>query len=112
MEFRYQHAPLITSLGTGILSLRKADGRNLHFFISSGYAEIHENQLIILADVAENGEDIDYDRAMKAKNRAMKRILDQETGKWDIDRVKAATERAESRINTVKRTGKGSLYKS
>jgi len=110
MEFRFQHAPLITCLGIGTLTVKEPDGKELCFFIGGGYAEIHENNLIVLADVAENSNDIDLNRANEAKSRATKRILDPAGSKWDIYRANTALSRAENRIKTVHQTGKGSTF--
>lgn len=109
MEFMDRHAPLITPLGIGIVTLTARTGEEQTFFVSGGYAEIHENKMIVLADTAESSDRIDIERALKAKERALKRILDAGAGKWDIERAQIALARALSRLKTNKNIKKGPL---
>lgn len=43
------HAPLLTTLGEGKLTIRKGHETN-EFMISGGFLEVHNNQATILAD--------------------------------------------------------------
>ncbi|HPQ40571.1 MAG TPA: ATP synthase F1 subunit epsilon [bacterium] len=52
MEFLQQHAPLVTPLGTGVLTVTRVNGQRRYFYIEGGYAEIHTNRLTVLADDA------------------------------------------------------------
>jgi F-type H+-transporting ATPase subunit epsilon len=63
------HAPLMTTLHTGELRVRKA-GEEISLVISGGFFEVRPNRIIVLADVAERAEEIDLARAEKAKARA------------------------------------------
>jgi len=56
MEFLQAHAPLVTPLGAGSLTLKRINGERLHFYVDGGYAEIHTNKLTVLADHAERME--------------------------------------------------------
>jgi len=66
------HIPLISNLAPGIIDI-KAEGELLEVAISGGFMEIHSNELIILADTAERAEEIDIERAEKAKQMAESR---------------------------------------
>ena len=98
MGFLAQHAPLVSILGTGILTFTEEGGTNRFFALSGGYFEIHEDAMIILADNAEPGMTIDVERAEKSRERAIERITGQSDGNYDLDRAKASLMRALTRI--------------
>ena len=67
------HTPLISQLKTGILSYRQGnDKKQLH--VSGGFAEVLADRVSVLSDVAERPEEIDLERAQRAKERAEKRL--------------------------------------
>ncbi|HOM86607.1 MAG TPA: ATP synthase F1 subunit epsilon [Spirochaetota bacterium] len=51
MGFLYNHAPLISELGTGEIRLRNGDATE-YFYVDGGFVEIKNNSLIILAQEA------------------------------------------------------------
>ena len=51
MGFLYNHAPLISELGTGEIRLRIGDNTE-YFYVDGGFVEIKNNSLIILAQEA------------------------------------------------------------
>jgi F-type H+-transporting ATPase subunit epsilon len=69
MGFLPRHAPLITHLGIGELRAVAA-GETLRFAIHSGFARMEDDQLLVLADVAESPGEIDAQRAQDALTRA------------------------------------------
>ena len=67
------HTPLISQLKTGILSYRQGNERKqLH--VSGGFIEVLSDRVSVLSDVAERPEEIDLDRAQRARERAEKRL--------------------------------------
>lgn len=68
-----EHVPYIGTLKAGELILRQeAGGEEISLVTSGGFAEFHENTLLILADTAERAEEIDLARAEEARQRAEK----------------------------------------
>jgi F-type H+-transporting ATPase subunit epsilon len=63
------HAPLLTLLKYGVIKVRK-EGTERLFAVSGGMAEVQPDIVTILADAAENIEEIDVIRALAAKKRA------------------------------------------
>src|SRR5512138_499562 len=63
------HAPVLTILKYGVIKIRK-DGKEELFTVAGGMAEVQPDIVTILADAAENVEDIDITRAKAAKKRA------------------------------------------
>lgn len=94
------HVPFITTLKTGMLIIKK-DGQTEYVFVSSGYAEVAFDKVVILADSAERAEGIDVERAAAARQRAEERLKQAE--KIDFARATAAVERATIRIQTAEK---------
>src|SRR5215468_8723260 len=90
------HAPLFSELKVGEVGYRKGE---TWFFLSVawGFVEVQSNQVRILAETAERAQEIDVDRANRAKQRAEELIS---RGGEDVDYGKAlvALERALIRI--------------
>jgi F-type H+-transporting ATPase subunit epsilon len=63
------HSPLLTVLKFGVVTV-KVKNEIMHFTVSGGVAEVNPDQITILADAAENVDEIDIERAQKAKLRA------------------------------------------
>ena len=64
-----KHAPVLTTLKYGVVKVRK-DGKEELFTVAGGVAEVQPNIVTILADAAENVEEIDITRAEEARKRA------------------------------------------
>src|SRR5215217_2282613 len=63
------HAPVLATLKYGVIKIRH-DGKEELFAVAGGVAEVQPDIVTILADAAENIEDIDIIRAQAAKKRA------------------------------------------
>jgi F-type H+-transporting ATPase subunit epsilon len=63
------HAPLMTMLQPGDLTIRK-DKEEEYIVISGGFLEVRPDKVIILADACERVDEIDVARAEEAKRRA------------------------------------------
>src|SRR5512136_2404481 len=63
------HAPLLTTLKYGIIRVR-SQGQETVFTVAGGIAEVQPDLVTILADAAENVEEIDVQRAQFAKKHA------------------------------------------
>lgn len=63
------HAPLLTTLNLGILKVRYK-GEEQYFTISGGVAEIQPDIITVLANAAENVNEIDIARAEESRRRA------------------------------------------
>jgi F-type H+-transporting ATPase subunit epsilon len=63
------HAPLLTQLDVGEVSYRVGQQRK-YLAISGGYAEVQRGSVSVLARTAELSEEIDLERAKRAKEKA------------------------------------------
>jgi len=90
------HTPLISQLKTGILSYRQgAQSRRMH--VSGGFVEVASDRVSVLSDVAEKPEEIDLERAQRAKERAERRLASRGED-VDFPRAELKLQRAMARI--------------
>ena len=96
------HTPFITPLAVGKIEVRNSEGKELLFATSGGLADVHSAGFTLIAETAELAEKIDLERAKAAKERAERRIVDagQET---DLIRARAAMMRASNRLTIGQR---------
>ena len=97
------HAPLITALRPGILSVRDEKGDESFYSISGGFLEVSSNIATILADSIESADDIDADRAEESLKRARERLLHKVELQLDTERVNASIERAKNRLRLARK---------
>lgn len=95
------HMPLISTLSAGEIVLKKGN-ETLYLALSSGFLEVAENKVRVLADTAEIAEEIDEIRAEEAKKRA-EHLLETSKEKVEIAQASAALERALTRLKVTKR---------
>jgi F-type H+-transporting ATPase subunit epsilon len=95
------HAPLITAIVPGLLTVRDASNTIKHYAISGGFLEVSDNKAIILADAMEGVDEIDTARARAAEDRARSRL--REDGDWDIARCQESLARALNRQKLAKK---------
>ncbi len=77
------HAPVLSVLNFGIITVKKS-GNEEHFTVAGGVAEVQPDQVTVLADAAENVEEIDVQRLFwqgkKPKKDSKKHRLLTKTG--------------------------------
>ena len=91
------HAPLITAITPGEVTVKDDSDEIIVLSVTNGFLEVSANTATLLVDAVEYASEIDADRAKKAMERARKRLVE-EAGKIDIPRARKAVERAKSRI--------------
>jgi len=97
------HAPFLSTIKIGVLSYEKERKRET-LMISGGFCEVSNNKITFLVESAEQGQEIDVDRAMKAKERAEKRLAQVAQQDESLNRVRAeaALKRALARLKVAK----------
>jgi len=69
------HAPLLSALDIGVMRVRKAKNQNWQIIaIYGGFAEVDDNEVTILVNSAELGQDIPIEEARTAFNSAQKAL--------------------------------------
>lgn len=96
------HAPFLSTIKTGTLSF-KQDKQTKYLMVSGGFSEVSNNKITFLVESAEYGHDIDVDRAMRAKERAEKRLAQAQSQAEKLNRVRAeaALQRALARLRAA-----------
>jgi len=100
------HAPLLSVLQYGFVTVRMGREEEV-FAVSGGVVEVQPDQVTVLADAAENVEEIDVQRAEAARRRA-EEALQKESG-GDSDRqltLQAALRRSMLRLDAARRFGR------
>ncbi|MBT8763283.1 F0F1 ATP synthase subunit epsilon [Desulfohalobiaceae bacterium Ax17] len=90
------HIPFLSALGIGSLYYKK-NGRNYYVFVAGGFAEVTPTKVSVLAEIAEKAEEIDVERARKARERAEMRLREQKD-REAYARAKASLARALHRM--------------
>lgn len=93
------HAPLVTSLVPGVVTYRE-EGEEKRLAVSGGFLEVVDDRVILLADTAEKAEEIDVERARRAKERAERRLKERPPG-VDVARAEIALRRAIARLKAA-----------
>ncbi len=96
------HIPLVTPLRIAPVRVKKAGGEE-KIAVHGGFMEVRKDKVVILAEAAERGDDIDVLRARQAKERAEARLA---AKREDIDfkRAQLALQRALTRLEVSEQT--------
>jgi len=97
------HAPLLTTLNYGFIKVR-TKGKEEIFTVAGGVAEIQPDIVTVLADAAENIQEIDLNRAEAARKRAeemLEKGVPPDTDTYLA--VEAALRRSNLRLDAVRR---------
>ncbi|MBI2759086.1 MAG: ATP synthase F1 subunit epsilon [Chloroflexi bacterium] len=105
------HAPVLTTLKYGVVKIRRG-GKEEVFAVAGGVAEVQPEIVTILADAAENVEEIDTARAETAKRHAeellAKGIPADISDKYLA--IEAALRRSNLRLDVARRYRKGNTH--
>jgi F-type H+-transporting ATPase subunit epsilon len=96
-----RHAPMLTALEPGELKIEQG-GQESFVAIGGGFLEVRDNRVVVLADSAERGEEIDVQRAEEARLRARERLRG-EPGGMEAERAAAALAKALTRLRVAER---------
>ena len=97
-----RHAPMMTMLKPGELTVRKAGEEDMYVAVSGGFMEVLGNRVSILADACERSDEIDEERAQQAVQRAQERLASRSED-MELERVMASLRRAQVRVDLVRR---------
>ena len=104
-----KHAPVLTTLKYGIVKIRKGGNEEL-FTVAGGVAEVQPDIVTILADAAENVEEIDEARADAARQRAEEVLAKGVPADTDAYlAMEAALRKSNLRLDAVRRYRKGGM---
>lgn len=102
-----RHAPILTTLKYGVIKVRKSGEEQL-FTVAGGVAEIQPDIVTVLADAAENVEEIDVNRAEEARKRAEEVLAKGVPADTDAYlAMEAALRRSNLRLDAARRYRRG-----
>ncbi|MEQ2528524.1 F0F1 ATP synthase subunit epsilon [Robertmurraya yapensis] len=94
------HIPMVAPLQIG--AVRLISGGNTEYVaVSGGLLEVRPEQVTILAQAAEVSDNIDVDRALRAKERAENLLHQQKQENIDFKRAELALKRAINRLDVA-----------
>ncbi len=81
------HARLVSTMDTGIVIFERENGKKEFGVVSSGFVEVHNDKVVVLAETLELAQEIDVERAKKAQIKAeekmhAKEVFEEEMTKW------------------------------
>ena len=96
------HTPLVSLLGVGELKIRKG-GDEESFAIAGGFLQVRPDKVVVMAETAEIGSDIDLERAKQARAEAEKALESGYVEGADLSAARAELQRALVRIRVAER---------
>lgn len=91
------HAPLLSALGAGLLTYSSGAGSQ-SLLVAGGFVEISDNNVRVLADVAELPKDINAEQARRELESASKQLREAKT-EDETDRANKAFQRAQAEVD-------------
>ncbi|MBW2683538.1 MAG: F0F1 ATP synthase subunit epsilon [Deltaproteobacteria bacterium] len=97
------HAPFLSTIKIGVLTYENGKERKT-LMVSGGFCEVSNNKVTFLVESAEFGSEINVERAMRAKERAEKRLAQatQQEEDFNTKRAEVALQRALMRLRVAK----------
>ena len=93
------HQPFVAQMKEGMLKYKEGHKREV-FAVLSGFAEIGQNKVLILAEAAELAKEVNEERARQAYQKA-KEALVTRGADMDLDEATAALRRAVVRLKVA-----------
>jgi F-type H+-transporting ATPase subunit epsilon len=96
------HAPFLSTIKIGTLTYENGKKRET-LMVSGGFCEVSNNKITFLVESAEKGNEIDVERALKAKERAERRLAQaaQQVENFNRRRAEIALQRALARLKVA-----------
>ena len=96
------HEAFLSSVDIGELNFVQ-DNKKTHYAVNTGYAEVTANKVTILIETAEKSDQIDKDRALKAKDNAENRLSQMTKEDVEYEIMRTAIARAIARIGVAEK---------
>jgi len=96
------HEALLSSVDIGQLNFTR-NNKKVYFAVNTGYAEVTSNKVTILIETAERSDQIDVNRARKAKDNAEDRMGKIAKDNEEYEKMRAALARAITRISVAEK---------
>ncbi len=94
------HAAMVAATAIGTVTITLPDGDRVTFAVSEGFVEVLDNRVIMVVETAEPADAIDLERAKAAEERAKERIAASQTPE-ERAAAEADRERARNRARAA-----------
>ena len=101
-----RHAPLLTLLKAGEVTVQTPEGDRQHFFVGGGALEVQPSKVTVLADTALRAKDLDENAALAAKQRAEEALAKATDKIGEAEAMKEIVRMAEQ-VKMIQRLRKG-----
>jgi F-type H+-transporting ATPase subunit epsilon len=98
------HTPLISQLQTGVLTYVQ-DGKSFLLHVSGGFVEVRDDQVAVLADVAERPDEIDAARAKLSREKFEKQVNSWSGTEEELETARVELERSVVRLQLASARG-------
>lgn len=99
------HQPMITVLDYGVMRIKNSGEEDKVLAVFGGFAEVSDDGVLVMSDIAEWPEDIDEARALAAKKRAEDMLASdgniEGVVDFDVLRAELALKRAIIRLDLI-----------
>jgi len=96
------HAPLIATLGSGELRIKKG-GSEESIAVIGGFLQVRPDKVVVMAESADLAAEIDLEKAQQARRDAEKAIEGASAGTPDLSAARAELQRSLLRIRVAER---------
>ena len=97
-----RHAPLLTALKPGEVRVETVDGGEVAFYVTGGLLEVQPHQVIVLADTALRGDQLDEAAALAAQREA-EHALEGASEETDVSRAQMELAEARARYRAAQK---------
>ena len=94
------HTELLSLLRVGEMMI-ESPGATIHYAVNGGYAEVRDDKVLVLTQTIEQAEEIDVERAERAKERAETRLAEPSQEGINVWRAELALQRALIRLQVA-----------
>ncbi|MDB1145082.1 MAG: F0F1 ATP synthase subunit epsilon [Alcaligenaceae bacterium] len=99
------HVSLVSPIRPGGVRIDHADGSQEHIFVAGGLLEVHADHIMVMADTAIRGGELDEEKARAAQEKAQA-TLAEATDRVDIERIEAELQMLRAQLAMVKKLRK------
>jgi len=97
-----RHAPLMTTLKPGEVRVQDTDGKEHFFYVTGGLLEVQPHVVMVLADTALRGDQLDEAAALSAQQQAAE-ALKGASSETDLKQAQAELAEAEARYRAAQK---------
>jgi len=95
------HAPLLTTLGVGMIRTLSGDER-INFLVSFGFAEVRDNQVLILGEDIKPASELDLELSQKAKAEVEQAAMNKVLGEMEYANYLRKLEQAQKEVELAR----------